>query len=83
MRVKGICPECGEIVDCGDVVCAENSDIVFEHEPKERPIGCLVLFHPRKVGHQAVYTISQQTSEVLAIHCGGSLRPPSEIVPVH
>lgn len=79
MNEKGVCPACGQLVDCVSLVFAEECNIIVDdslpHEAKRK----LITRHPAVPGCAVSEVVSQQSGKVLETMCGGSLRP---VVPI-
>jgi hypothetical protein len=82
MKVKGVCPECLELVSCAELVPLDGS---VATELNSAPQSSLYLCgkHPTKPGHRSLSVIDQTTGNLVATYCNGSLRPPEDIFTVH
>lgn len=77
MRVKGICPACGETVDCVRLHIAHSARKYLQ-SPDAESASYLCAEHPAPPGGRTGNVVDTTTGNVLREFCDGTLRPPKK-----
>ena len=75
--MKGICPECDEVVRAKQLVFPST----IKKESDEAFYLCAT--HEVKVGCKESHVVSVPSGTIVETHCRGSMRPPKSLIQEH